>query len=60
MSYTFIIPLLPMFWDIVKQGHFDITQTKEIGIRIAGFGTLTVSGIMLKNLLWKLIRRFSK
>lgn len=60
MSYTFIIPLLPMFWDIAKQGHFDIAQTKEIAIRIAGFATLTVSGIMLKNILWKLIKRFSK
>lgn len=60
MSYTFIIPLLPMIYDIAKAGHIDMNQTKEIAIRIAGFATLTVSGIMLKNLLWKLIKRFSK
>lgn len=60
MSYTFIIPLLPMIYDIAKSGHIDMSQIKEISIRIAGFATLTVSGIMLKNLLWKLIKRFSK
>ena len=60
MSYTFLIPLLPMFWDLAKQGHFDMAQTKEIAIRIAGFATITVSGILMRNLLWKLIRRFSK
>lgn len=59
MSYTFIIPLLPMIYDIAKSGHINMNQTKEIAIRIAGFATLTVSGIMLKNLLWKLIKRFS-
>jgi effector-binding domain-containing protein len=59
MSYTFIIPLLPILWDIAKSGHYDMAQTKEVAIRIAGFTTITVSGIIMKNLLWKLIKRFS-
>jgi hypothetical protein len=36
-----------------------MAQTKEVAIRIAGFTTITVSGIIMKNLLWKLIKRFS-
>jgi hypothetical protein len=60
LSYTFIIPLLPMLWDIAKSGHYDMNQIKELAVRIGSFATLTVSGILLKNLLWKLIKRFSK
>jgi hypothetical protein len=59
MSYTFIIPLLPILWDIAKSGHYNMAQTKEVAIRIAGFATITVSGIIMKNLLWKLIKRFT-
>jgi hypothetical protein len=60
LSYTFIIPLLPMLWDIAKSGHYDMNQIKELAVRIGSFATLTVSGVLLKNLLWKLIKRFSK
>ena len=59
LSYTFIIPILPMLWDVAKSGQFNYQETTEIATRIVGFAVITVSGIVLKNLMWKMIKRFT-
>jgi hypothetical protein len=58
MSYTFILPLLPMLYDIAKSGSYTNHDVKQIGLRLASFGILTVSGVMIRELLTKLINRF--
>lgn len=57
LSYTFILPLLPMLYDMAKTGA-DSKDIKELIQRLAGFGILTVSGIVLKELITKIVRRF--
>ncbi len=57
LSYTFILPLLPMLYDMAKN---DATSSsiKELITRLMGFGVLTVSGIIVKELVTKIIKRF--
>ena len=57
LSYTFILPLLPMLYDMAKTGA-DSKDIKELIQRLSGFGILTVSGIVLKELITKIVRRF--
>ena len=59
LSYTFIIPILPMLWDVAKSGQFNYQETTEIATRLVGFAVISVSGIVLKNLMWKMIKRFT-
>ena len=59
MSYSFIIPILPMMYEIASKGDIVEKDMVEIGKRIAGFAILTISGIVLKELIFKILRRFS-
>jgi hypothetical protein len=59
MSYAFIIPLIPIFYSAVTSGAFKSGDAKEIAVRLASFGVLTVSGIVMKELFSKLIRIFN-
>ena len=58
MSYTFIIPLLPMLYSISQSEEISSDDIEKIAKRIAGFGMLTISGVTLKELISKIIRRF--
>lgn len=58
MSYTFIIPILPQLYEMVSQGGIDHKNVPEITKRILGFSLITVSGIMLKELVSKILKRF--
>ena len=57
MSYTFIIPIIPMIYNLAK-GEPNAVEPSQIAQRLAGFGLLTVSGIVLKQLINKMIKRF--
>lgn len=59
MSYAFIIPIIPIIYESVSNGVIENSDAKEIGFRMASFGVLTITGIVLKELISKLIRRFS-
>jgi hypothetical protein len=59
MSYTFIIPLIPMIYNLAK-GDPSSVEPSHIVQRLAGFGLLTISGVILKELINKLINRFRK
>lgn len=58
MSYTFIIPIIPMLYDMATSSNLDGEQISEIAKRLASFGVLTVSGILVKELINKIIKRF--
>lgn len=60
MSYTFIIPLIPIVYSAVISGAFKISDGKKIAIRLSSFGVLTISNIFMKELFSKLIRVFKK
>lgn len=58
LSYTFIIPILPMLWELSNKG-FDESVAKEIATRLLSFGITGFSANMIKNLISKLLERFS-
>lgn len=58
MSYTFIIPIIPQILQMVTDGLITNFDLKEFAIRIIGFTGLTLSGIIFKELLSKMVRRF--
>lgn len=60
ISYAFIIPILPMLYEMVLSGSFTNSDIMEIVKRVAGFSILTISGIVLKELILKLSKRFGK
>ena len=60
LSYTFVIPLIPMLYNLTKQGIGSSNDIQEIIKRLTGFGLLTVSGILVKELITKIIRRFKQ
>lgn len=60
MSYTFIIPILPMMYEAVKSGMIENINFDELTTMLTGFGGLTLSSIIIKKLLLKLAKRFEK
>jgi len=60
LSYSFIIPLLPKIYEIASQGSMSDGDISEIVKRLAGFGIVTISGIVLRELVFRLLKRFSK
>jgi hypothetical protein len=58
MSYTFIIPLIPMLYQMAQSGNYDNNDIKQVALRLASFGLLTVSSVMVRELISKLLRRF--
>ena len=59
MSYAFIIPIIPLIYNSAVNMSIDSKDAKELTLRIGAFGLLTVSGIVVKELFSKLIKRFS-
>lgn len=57
MSYAFLIPILPIIWEISNNGG-DVTDTKDIATRLLSFGLTSVTGAYLKTLISKIIKRF--
>ena len=59
MSYAFIIPIIPLIYNSAVNMSIDSKDAKELALRLGAFGLLTVSGIVVKELFSKLIKRFS-
>jgi len=57
MSYAFLIPILPMIWEISNNGG-DVKDAKDIVTRLLSFGLTSVTGAFLKTLISKIIKRF--
>ena len=57
MSYTFLIPLLPMLWEIAHSG-IDKNDIRDIVTRLLAFGLASVTGITLKRIVEKILERF--
>jgi len=59
MSYTFIVPLLPMIYDMAQSGTLTSDDAAKIAQRLLGFGFLTVGGNALKEFIENIIKKFS-
>lgn len=58
MSYAFIVPILLMLFNMVKSREINVSDAKEISLRIVGSGIVSLSGIVVRDLVTKLIKRF--
>lgn len=58
MSYAFIVPILLMIFSMVKSNNLNISDAKEVALRIVGSGIVSLSGIVVRDLVTKLIKRF--
>lgn len=58
LSYTFIIPLIPLIYQMATDNLSDEFDLKQLVIRIISFTGLTLSGIIFRELLSKMVRRF--
>ncbi len=60
IGYTFLIPLVPLIYQIATSGDFNENQIYEVIKRLSGFVALNVGGISLKELLNLIVKRFRK
>jgi hypothetical protein len=60
MGYTFLIPLIPLIYNMVTNGQFSENDIVEIIKRLSGFVGLNYGGIGLKELLSLMVDRFRK
>lgn len=58
MSYAFIVPILLMIFSMVKSNNLNLSDAKEVALRIVGSGVVSLSGIVVRDLITKLIKRF--
>lgn len=58
MSYAFIVPILLMIFSMVKSNNLNVSDAKEVALRIIGSGVVSLSGIVVRDLITKLIKRF--
>jgi hypothetical protein len=58
MSYTFIVPLIPQFFELAHNGEFTETDIRQIALRLSSFGVLTVSSLIIRELVNKMLERF--
>lgn len=59
LGYAFLIPVLPMLLEFANSGYSE-DDLREILIRFAYFTSVSVSGIALKELVAKIIKRFKR
>ena len=60
IGYTFLIPLVPLIYQISTSGDFNENQIYEVIKRLSGFVALNVGGISLNELLSLIVKRFRK
>jgi hypothetical protein len=60
LSYTFIIPLINPLFELLRYGTIENVDPKDLALRIIGFTGATISGIIFKELISKLVRRFKE
>ena len=58
VSYLFILPLIPPLANLVFNGSLGNMDSRELAMRIIGFAGVTISGIIFRELILKMIRRF--
>lgn len=60
VSYTFIIPLIPIIYNMASDDMVNSLDIKQLVTRIVGFTGLSISGILFRKMITKMIRRFKK
>lgn len=58
VSYLFILPLIPPLANLVFNGSLGNMDPRELAMRVIGFAGVTISGIIFRELILKMVRRF--
>lgn len=59
LGYAFLIPVLPMLFEFANSGYSE-KDMKEILLRFVYFTSISISGIALKEIVSKIIKRFKR
>jgi hypothetical protein len=60
LSYAFLVPIIPMIYDAVSEGIWDMKDTEMLVKSLSAFGLITISGNFLKRLMELIINRITK
>lgn len=60
MTYTFIIPLVEKILSMSQSGEITNDDIKQLAMRVASFGLLTVSSITVVTLIKRMVNRFKQ
>lgn len=60
ISYSFLIPVIPMIYDICTNEIGNDKEVSEIIYRFLSFGLVAVTGVLLKELILKIVKRFRR
>ncbi len=58
VCYLFILPLIPPLANLVFNGSLGNMDSRELSMRIVGFAGVTISGIIFRELILKMVKRF--
>ena len=60
LSYAFLVPIIPMIYDAVSEGIWDMKDTEMLVKSLSAFGLITISGNFLKLLMDLIVDRITK
>jgi hypothetical protein len=60
LSYAFLVPIIPMIYDAVAEGVWDINDAEMLTKSLVSFGFITISGNFLKRLIDTVVKRILK
>jgi hypothetical protein len=60
LSYAFLVPIIPMIYDAVSEGVWDMRDTEMLVKSLSAFGLITISGNFLKRLMDLIVDRITK
>ena len=60
LSYAFLVPIIPMIYDAVSEGIWDMRDTEMLVKSLSAFGLITISGNFLKRLMDLIVDRITK
>lgn len=57
LSYAFLVPIIPMIYDAVSEGVWDMKDAEMLTKSLVSFGFITISGNFLKRLIDTVVKR---
>ena len=57
LSYAFLVPIIPMIYDAVAEGVWDMKDAEMLTKSLVSFGFITISGNFLKRLIDTVVKR---
>lgn len=60
LSYAFLVPIIPMIYDAVAEGVWDMNDAEMLTKSLVSFGLITISGNFLKRLINTVVKRITR